>query len=178
MSEFSFYIDATTYDEVMSAAEPISMPTVEENVTFVPGKKDGTGKWSEGLKIVDTSLGPDKKDPNVAVFCIIAEITNDVSDKNAGRPYRYYQYVDMVALKDRKHEHYRWNNQRLAKINGLLKTFGIDTAEGIHYEEWFNGEKPLQGQKVGAVFNRYKYIGKQSGAEETRTEADGFFAIG
>lgn len=174
MSEFSLYVDESTVAAAAQATEPLSMPDDVENPSFVAGKKEGAGSWTESLKIEETSLNAKDGDPDTGVFFISFTVTDKASAKNAGRTYRYYEYLDKKALFDPKHEMHRWNQQRLNRINSLLRAFGVEPP--YKYEDYFNGEKPLIGQEVNAKFSRYSSMNKKSQTAEWRLSLDAFFA--
>lgn len=173
MSEFSLYVDESTVATAAQATEPLSVPTDVENPSFVAGRKEGAGSWTEELQIEETSFTQKEDDPDTGVLAVVFTVTEGVSAKNAGRTYRYYEYIDKKALFDPKHEHHRWNQQRLNRINSLLRAFGEEPP--YEYGNYFNGEKPLLGQKVSAKFSRYSGMNKKSQTAEWRLSLDAFF---
>lgn len=171
--ETGLQLDARTINDATSQADSnLALPTAEENPTFRPGKKDGEGSWTESAKITATSLTSPADEPTTKVFNVTLQITPEISLKNAEKPFWYNQYIDMPAFGDPQHKHYKWNRQKLGKVNGFLTTFGWTVAEGekFEYGEIFNGDKPLVGKEVLIVVRKYSYINKDTGASVPKTE--------
>lgn len=191
MSELGFdlYLDNDTINELADAADRnLATPNDVENPTFKPGKTEGLGTWSELFVVRDTALEAPKdgpKDGSKMVFKAVLEVLPEKEggfDKNAGKTHYYNGYIDKADLFDKSSKYYSMTARRLGVVNSLLAACGVPTDGGVAYAQWFNGEKPLVGQRTIATVRKYQYEkkvnGQKTGEIVTAVDIDGFLGLG
>lgn len=178
---FDLYLDDTTVKELADAADRnLAAPTTDENPGFKMGKEEGLGTWPELVTVRDTSIAAPKNakpgDDSAMVIKATLEILGTADGgfpKNGGKTHYMNVYIDKKAVFDRSHDMHALNARRIGTITSLLKAVGVDVSGGVNLDEWFNGEKPLVGQKALAIIRKYKYTNRDK-EEVTQTDVDGF----
>lgn len=178
---FDLYLDDATVQEITDAADRnLATPTPEENSTFKVGKKPHLGTWSEVCTIRDSAVTAPKSDPTSktkAVVKLTLEVLGSKEggfDKNAGKTHYVNLYLDKAAIFDKSSSDHAKMARRAAVAMSAIKAQGVDVSGGINFDEWFNGEKPLVGQKVIAIVRKYEYV--KDGTDTPGMDVDGFLA--
>jgi hypothetical protein len=170
-----------TIQEYSNAADRnLTAPSLEENPSFHQGKEAGLGTWTEIVKIHDTDMANTKGDPgndNKFNFVIVMSVQGpDVggSKTNAGRTHYEYAFIDKTALASTDTKASGPFKRRLATVNSLLSSCGIDLAQGVSsYKALFTGDKPLVGNTVAAVMRKYR----NTRTGDTGVSIDGFMPL-
>ena len=156
----------------------------EENHTFSAGKEPGLGTWTEAVRVRDSDITATKNAPSDATkmnFVLQLEVLGPTEGgfaTNAGRTHYQYSYIDKQGLASSEPKTAGPYKRRLAVVNSLLSACGVDTTAGVaSYKAWFQGDKPLMGQKVAAIFRKYKFKNKTTGEEGVGVDIDGFTAL-
>ena len=92
---------------------------------------------------------------------------------NGGRIHTAFIYLNTEDRKDPKKG--RFFAQKFGVLNSLLVAAGLDTSQGVDFEEYLDKDQPLMGQKVLVSFNKNSYIDKSTKEVVPKFEVTGFF---
>lgn len=172
--------DVKGIKEEVEAGGQLSTPTVEENPTFTQGAEEGLGRWSEVVKVRETSFKAPKSRPEsttervfYAKLEVLGSEAGGLDAPNKGRMWTFVQYVNSDDKKDSKKAGFY--ARKVALGIALPQACGADTSEGINFDTLYNGETPMVGQVLTVSFNKYKYTNKKTGEVKREFEATGFF---
>jgi hypothetical protein len=121
-----------------------------------------TKQWYELFGVVNSKLGPNKKNAALAQIEVELVVSAEGDDlTNVGRHHWQYFFVNPASRKG--DEDWDQQNRNLSSIHNLLRACGLsdqvdaylDNGQKVPYHEFFNREKPLVGKTIRARVREY-----------------------